>query len=138
MNKTFPRYFIIGASTVLIDFLLLFILSEFGINKSIANIFSVTTSVVFNFLMQNYWTFKAGSKNNLTKSLKYLILTGFNYIFNISAFYFIFNKLDFERWFFTNFDLFSFIPEGLITKLIISSLIMCWNYFLFKYWVFKK
>jgi hypothetical protein len=60
-------------------------------------------------------------------------------MFNISAFYYIFNGLDFEQWFFSRFDLSSsFIPEGLSTKLLISGLIMCWNYFLFKYWVFKK
>jgi putative flippase GtrA len=139
MNKTLLRYFIIGLSTVLIDFSLLFILSEFSIDRSIANIFTVTTSIVFNFLMQNYWTFKVGSRNNVIKSFKYLLLTSFNYVFNISAFYIIFNKLDFETLLFTNFDLFfSFIPEGLITKLLISGLIMCWNYFLFKHWVFKK
>jgi putative flippase GtrA len=139
MNKTFLKYFTVGFSTVLIDFFLFLVLSKFGTNKSIANILSVTISITFNFFMHNYWTFKAGSRGNLTKSLKYLLLTGFNYIFNISSFHLIFNKLNFETWFFSKFNLFpSFIPEGLITKFLISGLIMCWNYFLFKYWVFKK
>lgn len=138
-NKTFPRYFVIGVSTIIIDFGLLQILSGFGITKVIANIFSVLVSVIFNFFMQNYWSFKAGSSNALLKSIKYLSLTSFNYFVNTYGFFLVYEKWEIEDLLYSRFPFIpDFIPDGFLSKIIITIPIMCWNFFLFKYWVFKK
>ena len=140
MKNTFFRYFIIGTLTVLIDYSILLLLSTLGIRESIGNIFSVTVSVVFNFLMQNYRTFKSGKRNKLQKSIKYLVLTIFNYFFNIVAFFILFDRLKIEKTLSSRISSFLSVSllDGLITKFIIAITIMCWNYFLFKYWVFVK
>lgn len=139
LNKTFPRYFVIGVSTVIIDFGLLQILSGLGMKKVVANLFSVLVSIIFNFLMQNYWSFKAGSSNALLKSIKYLFLTAFNYFINTYGFFLIYEQWKIEDMLYRRFSFMpDFIPDGFLSKAIITIPIMCWNFFLFKYWVFKN
>ncbi len=139
LNKTFPRYFVIGVSTVFIDFGLLQVLSGLGMEKVVANIFSVLISVVFNFFMQNYWSFRAGSSNALLKSIRYLSLTAFNYFVNTYGFFLIYKQWKIEDVLYKRFSFIpDFIPDGFLSKIIITIPIMCWNFFLFKYWVFKN
>ena len=139
LNKTFSRYFVIGVSTVFIDFGLLQILSSLGMKKVMANLISVLLSVVFNFFMQNYWSFKAGSSNALLKSIKYLSLTAFNYFVNTYGFFLIYKQWKIEDVLYKRFSFIpDFIPDGFLSKIIITIPIMCWNFFIFKYWVFKN
>lgn len=139
LNKTFSRYFVIGVSTVIIDFGLLQILSSLGMKKVMANLISVLLSVVFNFFMQNYWSFKAGSSNALLKSIKYLSLTAFNYFVNTYGFFLVYEQWKIEEMLYKRLPFMpDFIPDGFLSKAIITIPIMCWNFFLFKYWVFKN
>jgi putative flippase GtrA len=88
--------------------------------------------------MQNYWSFKAGSSNTLIKSIKYITLTTFNYLVNTYGFFVLYRTFEFENLVYTKIPIFPQIfPEGFLVKIIITALIMSWNFFLFKYWVFK-
>ncbi len=136
---TFLRYFLVGISTVAIDYFLYLILIKFQLEEVFANVISVFVSVIFNFLMQNYWSFRAGGAEKIKKITKYIVITTFNYFFNVIAFYFLFEEFLFEKLFNNICSLnMSFLPEGVMTKFFIAGIIMCWNYFIFKYWVFKK
>lgn len=135
MNLIFLRYSIVGLLTFIIDYIILFLLIKLNMTEYIGNIFSVFISLIFNFIMHNYWSFKAGNNNKLKKTIRYLFLTLINYLFNISFFYILFEKLEIEEYF-RHFT--TFLPTGLPTKIIITGIIMCWNYFLFKNFIFKK
>lgn len=138
MKSTFIRYFIIGFLTVTIDFSLMKILSSNGLDLVYSNIISVLVSIIFNFLMQNYWSFKAGPSNTLIKSIKYITLTTFNYFVNTYGFFVLYRTFEFENLVYTKMPIFSqILPEGFVVKIIITGLIMSWNFLLFKYWVFK-
>lgn len=136
LNKTFPKYLIAGFLSFVVDYGSLYLLSLIGVKLVIGNILSVLLSIIFNFLIQNYWTFKAGSNNKIKKSIKYISLTAFDYIFNITAFYLLFEHLELEN--FLEGTFLSEFPDGLVTKILITGSLACWNYIVFKYWVFKK
>ena len=57
-SKTFIKFAIVGASGVLVNlgFFTLFLLA--GINKYIASPIAIELSIVSNFLLNNYWTFR--------------------------------------------------------------------------------
>lgn len=135
---TFIKYFIIGVSTVSIDFVLFYLFSLLDLDKVYANAISVLLSMIFNFLMQNYWSFKAGSIDIRNKCIKYIVISSFNYFVNIFVFVLLYKNLLVEEHIYNLFPfLKSLIPESFIAKGIVTAMIMCWNFFLFKNWVFK-
>lgn len=134
----FIRYFITGFLTVTIDFVLMRLLISYGLDTVLSNFISVFVSVIFNFFMQNYWSFQAGSSNKFRKSVKYLFLTIFNYLFNTYGFFLAYRELGIEDLLYENVDLLPrFLEDGFLVKIIITAMIMFWNFFLFKYWVFN-
>jgi putative flippase GtrA len=72
--------------------------------------------------MSNYWTFRAGGGDKLKKLLKYSSLAFFNYLADIGLF----------GLFVTNYDM-----NHVLAKVIITAMIVCWNFLLYKLWVFK-
>ncbi|MGI5898080.1 MAG: GtrA family protein [Candidatus Dojkabacteria bacterium] len=137
-NAMFGRYFLIGILTVLIDFGVLYLLSSFGVYKPIVNIISVLLSISFNFIFQNTWSFKAGSGNRTRKLKRYIVLTTFNYFVNIYVFYLFYKVISLDSYIYKIVPFVENIfPDGFISKMVISGMIMCWNFFLFKNWVFK-
>ncbi|MEI7580044.1 MAG: GtrA family protein [bacterium] len=120
----FIRYLIIGFSSAFIDFALyqlcITYLSE---SKITANIISELITLIYNFSLTNYWTFQAGSAAKLNKISKYLTLAFFNYLVNNILFIILVGHLGFN---------------ALLTKAGIIGLIVCWNFFLYKTWVFKN
>lgn len=123
VNVAFLKYLLIGFSTYGIDFLLYNLLDSLTSIQDInANIISTFGSLTFNFIMSNFWTFNTGGKNKLTRLKRYTVLVIANYIFGNLAFYFLYYQLH--------------INDNL-TKIITLGCIVSWNYFLYKFWVFK-
>jgi putative flippase GtrA len=139
LSSTFVRYFVVGLSTFILDYGLLFVLSKLGMKESLANVFSVLIAAIYSFFMHNYWSFSAGNNYKLKKSLRYIVVTIINYLLNIFIFYTLYDILEIERIIFNIFSIQGdLVPSGLLTKMLITGLMMCWNYFIFKYWVFRK
>ena len=124
LTLSFVRYLIIGFASFGMDFGIFYILDKYSPVKGLAaNLTSTLITWVFNYLMMNFWTFKAGGKSHGRKMGRYFILATFNYIFNNFMFQIMTVNLGIN---------------SLITKVIITGLIVCWNFFLYKLWVFKN
>ena len=80
LNLLHPRvlkFFIIGASGILVNFSVLYVLTEFfNIHYLISSIFAIETSILTNFLLNNIWTWKDRRKKNFFhRLLQYHIST---------------------------------------------------------------
>jgi putative flippase GtrA len=124
ITANFLRYLIIGFTTFFLQLFFLFIIYQvFGVAKEYANIFSSLLCLVFNYLSSNFWTFKAGRDSHTKKLGKYLSLAFVNYTFDVViAFPFLAVTLGVNPY---------------LTKVFITGIIVCWNFFLYKFWVFK-
>ncbi|HOY46497.1 MAG TPA: GtrA family protein [Candidatus Dojkabacteria bacterium] len=124
LTRNFIRYLIIGFTTFGMQIGLLYLFTQLlGLEKVMGNVFSTLLSVVFNFIMSNYWTFKAGSGAKKKKLGRYLVLFTFNYLFDTAlAFPLLVNSFNVNQY---------------IAKIVITGMIVAWNFFLYKLWVFK-
>jgi len=57
-SRTFAKFLIVGASGVLVNLGAFTLLLHFGINKYVASPIAIELSIVSNFLLNNYWTFR--------------------------------------------------------------------------------
>lgn len=125
LTLNFIRYLIIGFSTFFMQIVLLYIFNvTMGIEKVSANVISTLISIIFNFIMSNYYTFKAGSSSKRKKLSKYISLALFNYCFDvIIAFPILTLNLGINQY---------------VAKILITGMIVGWNFFIYKLWVFKN
>jgi len=122
-ENEFIRYLFIGGSTFILDFGIYQIFKSFlNTSEIISNVFSVLLSVLFNFSLTNFWTFKNTDSISAKKLSKYILLATFNYCFNITLFTLFTQTL---HW------------HDLLSKVIITAIIVSWNFLIYKFWVFK-
>jgi len=124
-SKTFIKFAIVGASGVLVNlgFFSLFLMME--INKYIASPIAIELSIIWNFLLNNYWTFRWRKTGNRTRirGLKFnlvsVIALGVSYgTFVALSIAFPDTKPQFHQ-------LIGIVPATLV------------NYFLNSYWTFR-
>ena len=125
---------IIGGVNTTLDFIILFVLTSFGIKIFIANIFSTGITFIISFLMNKKITFKSVSSNKkelIREMLLFIIVTLFglwviqNIVISISIPIFE-NLLKNKR------------ISLLLSKLIATIFSLIWNFILYKKVVFKK
>ncbi len=125
---------IIGGINTTLDFVILFVLTAFGIKIFIANIFSTGITFTISFLMNKKITFKSVSNNKkelIREMLLFIIVTLFglwaiqNIIISIAMP--IFENL------FKNKQI-----SLLLSKLIATIFSLIWNFILYKKVVFKN
>jgi putative flippase GtrA len=117
------RYILIGGITFGIEFAAFWVLlNVIKLDALPANMISLLISFSFNFVMSNYWTFKAGNSQNAQKLVKYLSLVAVNYVLNNAIFYVINGVL--------------LVSPGL-TKVIVTILQTSWTFLIYKFWIFK-
>ena len=125
---------IIGGINTTLDFIILFVLTSFGIKIFIANIFSTGITFIISFLMNKKITFKSVSNNKkelIREMVLFILVTLFGLwvIQNIvisTAMPIFENLLKNKR-----------IPL-LLSKLIATIFSLIWNFILYKKVVFKK
>jgi putative flippase GtrA len=81
----FTRYLVVGGTTFIIDFgLLVLFHGKFGFNIAVATSISYWTSIIYNFILNRYWTFDAREKESLKRHLSiYFFLLLANYLFAV-------------------------------------------------------
>ena len=123
LRRQFAKYFIVGFSGVFLDLGTLILLKEkFHLTPVVAVIINQIGLLAYNFSLNKYWTFR-NQEIPHKQIVRYLILAGFNYVFTVGAMY-IFNhvmKLDYR-----------------LVRLATIALAVSWNFFLYKYWVYKQ
>lgn len=119
----FTKYFIIGFSGVFLDLLTLILFKEvFDIWPTLAVILNQAILVVYNFSLNKYWTFK--NKTLPRKQFtRYMVLFAFNYLLAVSTMYIFSDKFGFDYR---------------LVRVITIALSVSWNFFLYKYWVYKS
>tara|TARA_B100000524_G_C23437804_1_gene294019 strand:+ start:165 stop:563 length:399 start_codon:yes stop_codon:yes gene_type:complete len=126
-KKTYEltRYFIVGLSTIFVDFFIYKLLVNFFI-IDISKAFSFLTGSLWSYQLNRLWTFKTG-KPNLSQFIKYLVIHISSLFLNV-----IINSL-----------LIKLLPIHLIGRLnmafIFSTFVSALNNFLFiKFFIFNK
>lgn len=123
LDLSIVRYLIVGFTTFFLDFGLHFFLKhQYGFAENIATRWSTLISMSFNFVASNFWSFPSVSGRHGKKLLRYLMVACVNFVF-----YNLMFELLVTRW---------EINDG-FAKVMITAMIVCWNYLLYKFWVFK-
>jgi putative flippase GtrA len=122
LRQQFIRYFIIGFSGFFLDIFSLILLKEYlFLSATLAVIINQIFIIIYNFNLNKYWTFK-NKEVDPKQFLRYITLVLFNYIFSIIMMY-LFNEL-------FNFD------YRLVRTATIIIMVL-WNFFIYKFWVYK-
>ena len=124
-SKTFIKFAIVGLSGVIVNLGIFTLLLQSNVNKYLASPISIEVSIITNFLLNNYWTFR------LRKSQDHVRIKGlkFNMVSLVSL-----------GVSYTTFVVLSVLfPETVpaIHQLIGIAPAMLINYFLNSYWTFK-
>ncbi len=118
---TFIKYVLVGSSSALIDiggFALLFYLGFYYI---LAAVISQACALIYNFSLNRTWSFKC--KEHMKRQMvRYAIMVSCNYTLALILLY-------------VGVDIFGF--HEVLTKVGISMIAVCWNFILYRQWVFK-
>jgi putative flippase GtrA len=115
----------VGMSGTVIDLLFLYILVDMlSIDVMYAVMISFVLAVTNNFIFNKIWTFKDSVNDDLyhIKYLKFMIISIIGLLFT-TILMFILNKI-FMLWY-------------MLAKVIISIVVLLWNYYANKNWTFK-
>lgn len=123
LRREFAKYFIVGVSGVIFDMALLILFKEvFNLRPVYAVIVNQFIILIYIFVLNKYWSFR--NKEVPHKQLvRFLMLALFNYFFAVVMMY-IFN------------DLFKF--DYRLVRLGSIAIMVSWNFFLYKYWVYAS
>lgn len=133
-SARFLHYSIIGSSAFVLDYGSLFLLKEFfGLTPIWAVVLNQPPVILYVFLLNKYWSFKANG-NTINQAIKFLLLMLGNYLFAIIW-----------MWFWTKlFDTSFYVTIGndqkdigyMIVRFVNIVLAVSWNFLLYKYWVY--
>ncbi len=119
----FVRYVLVGGTTFLIDLSILYILhGVLKLNLAGSTSVSYWIAIVYNFVLNRYWTFDVREKTNLKNNITtYFILLVFNYLFTVTFVSIVGTHINY------------------ITAKILAILIqMSWTYLIYKNYIFIK
>jgi len=125
------RFAAVGGANTALDFILLFLFVNLGVNKIVANYFSTSISLVFSFFANKSFTFKDKSANAKKQFGLFLLVT-------IAGLWILQPVI---IWAVTELLSSSVQNESVllfIAKLIATIASLIWNYFLYSRLVFKK
>ncbi|KKR21041.1 MAG: hypothetical protein UT48_C0015G0002 [Parcubacteria group bacterium GW2011_GWE2_39_37] len=130
MEKTkkyhnFFKFLVSGGTAALISFSILYVLTDiFGFWYLISSIIAFLIAVIFNFIVQKNWTFKADqareSKNQL---ILFLVISLINLVINSLGMFFLVEKL--RLWY-------------MLAQFFLTGAQAIVNYFVYKGVVFKE
>jgi putative flippase GtrA len=116
------RFLFVGGLSFALDLGLLALLHEvFGVELWLATPVAFVVSLVFNFLLQRMFTFRATNKGSVS-AVKYILLV----IVNIAVSDLVVTGFDALGW------------SYLIGKACATVMTTVWNYFLYRHWIFKR
>lgn len=117
----FVRYLFVGGTTFVIDFSILYVLhGHLKLNLGASASVSYWVSIIYNFVLNRYWTFDAREKESLARHLStYLILLIFNYLFTVTFVSIVGAHINY-----------------IVAKAIAVGLQMIWTYPVYKKYIF--
>tara|TARA_Y100001970_G_scaffold274265_1_gene373730 strand:- start:240 stop:689 length:450 start_codon:yes stop_codon:yes gene_type:complete len=123
IRKQFFCFFVVGITGLAIDMASLVFLKEvFGIRPIYAVIVSQIGVLVYNFSLNKFWSFENTQRPH-KQAVRYTTLAGANYLFSVVVMYIFTEMLSFDYR---------------IVRIASIGCMGCWNFFLYKYWVYKE
>ena len=123
IRKQFFCFFIVGITGLVIDMASLVFLKEvFEIRPVYAVVMSQIGVLVYNFSLNKFWSFKNTQRPH-KQAIRYATLAGANYLFSVAAMYVFAEILS---------------ADYRIVRIVSIGCMGCWNFFLYKYWVYKE
>ncbi len=124
--RTFVRFALVGASGTAVNLGFFSVGLHAGLNKYVASPLAIEVSIIWNFLLNNYWTFKERKTRDRTgiKGLKYNLVS--------------FASLGVSFATFTAMTLFVPSASLLLDQLVGIIPAVLVNYFLNSYWTFRS
>ncbi|HYE60171.1 MAG TPA: GtrA family protein [Candidatus Kapabacteria bacterium] len=123
VRHQFIKYFIVGASGVILDIGTLTLLKEvFGIMPVLAVVLNQILLLAYNFSLNKYWSFRNREIPH-RQLIRYLILAGWNYTFSVGTMYIFSHAYDFD---------YRLVRIGSIMVMTL------WNFILYKHWVYTS
>ncbi|HSX45319.1 MAG TPA: GtrA family protein [Candidatus Saccharimonadales bacterium] len=122
-KHSFIRYLFVGGTTFFLDLGTLILLhGKFHISLPLATSIAYWLSVIFNFSLNRWWTFSVSEKSSLQKhAMTYGLLLGFNFIFTVIFVSNVSHHINYAK-----------------AKILAVAFQMCWNFFIYKNFIFTK
>jgi putative flippase GtrA len=126
----FAKYFIIGFSAFVLDIVTLFLFKEY-LHLSAVEAVILNQALILNyvFFLNKYWTFKVQGVTR-AQIVRFYVVAGMNYGISVAW-----------MWFFTEFHHFVIIEPARYNYLLFRTaniaLAVAWNFFFYKFWVYK-
>ena len=122
MRAQFIRYFITGCSAFCLDIGLLYVLKEYVHMRPFLAIVVYQIFVLsYIFLLNKYWSFKARGVTR-KQLIRFMVVAVANYLIAIAWMWFFNEKMQIYY---------------LLSRIANVSLSVVWNFFLYRYWVYK-
>jgi putative flippase GtrA len=116
------KYLVVGGLCTVLDFLLLYILSDvFEVNYVLSSIISFSVAVILNYFLSIFWIFKIRVvKSKSVEFLSYLLISVIGLIINSGLIYVL-----------TESD----VSGYMLSKVIATPIVLLWNFFARKYFL---
>ncbi len=125
-SRTFMKFAVVGASGIIVNLGFFTLFMMLGLNKYIASPIAIELSIVWNFLFNNYWTFRGRKTHDRTRvrGVKFNLVS----VLALGLSYATFLALSFS---------FPTVPPQIhqLIGILPATLV---NYFLNAYWTFKQ
>lgn len=119
----FIKFGLVGVLNTLINWILFILLNSFGIYYIISNVIAYSISTLNSYLWNSKWVFKYSGDNVKETSLKFIVLNVIGLTLNTIILYLLVDIVGLNK---------------LIALVITTGVVMILNYFINKFWVFKK
>lgn len=133
----FTKFLVVGGSAFLVDFsintaIVWALRLDMSLESIIANIFSVTIALIYNYILSSRWSFKSNQSNYTTKTLlKFIGVNIFNLIWSSAAIALLVRVIS-ESNIITNVD---YIQP--LSKFVVTGFMTIVSFVLYKLIVFK-
>lgn len=123
LRRQFAKYFIVGFGSMLLDMGTLILFTEaFSLMPVVSVVLNQAIILSANFTLNKYWSFRNRALPH-KQIARYVTLAGWNYLFSVGAMYIFNSQFGFD---------YRLVRIGSIV------LMVSWNFFLYKYWVYKE
>ena len=121
-NREVISYLIFGVLTTLVNIVSFYLLVHVvNLEENLSNTIAIVVSILFAYVTNSAFVFQ--SKFKFSEFIKFILGRAFTFIFEVVGFFVLFNLL--------------FIPD-LISKIIVTIIVIFLNYFISKFFAFKK
>jgi putative flippase GtrA len=122
-NHPFFRYLVVGGSTFLLDFGILYLLHGVcNLNLGASTSVAYWLSISYNFFLNRYWTFSHKEKESLKKHVSgYFILLIANYLFTVAFVSIVGEHINY-----------------IAAKALAVAIQMTWTYYIYKRYIFTE